>query len=150
MMPADAPETIRRTLDSLLEGFQIIGFDWTYIYVNPAAARHGRRTPRELVGQRMWDVYPGIEQTPLFAVLQRCMTDRTNAVFENLFEYPDGRNRWFELRVQPVQEGICISSADIHERKEAQLAMKRRLEGLESQPVFARLWRSVLGQRAAH
>ena len=69
----------RSTLDSLVEGFQIIGHDWTYLYVNPAAARHGRRSPEELHGRKMWDAYPGIQETPLFAVLKRCMTDRRAA-----------------------------------------------------------------------
>ena len=49
-----------------LEGFQIISRDWRYLYVNPAAARHGRRAPEELFGRRMSEVYPGIDETPLF------------------------------------------------------------------------------------
>ena len=35
-------DAIRVALDCLEEGFQIIGRDWRYVYVNPAAARHGR------------------------------------------------------------------------------------------------------------
>jgi hypothetical protein len=66
-------DPVRRALDCLQEGFQIIGFDWTYVYVNPAAARHGRRPARELIGRPMAAEYPGIERTPLFALLRRCM-----------------------------------------------------------------------------
>ena len=43
-------DPVRRALDCLQEGFQIIGYDWHYVYVNPAAARHGRRPAEELVG----------------------------------------------------------------------------------------------------
>ena len=121
----------RRTLDSLIEGFQIIGHDWTYLYVNPAAARHGGRQPEELHGRAMWEVYPNIEQTPIFAVLKHCMTERTTASVENLFTFPDGTTRWFEIRVNPVPEGICVHSIDIHERKDAEgarAAMERRLQ----------------------
>lgn len=120
----------RRTLDSLLEGFQIVGFDWTYLYVNPAAATHGQRRPEELCGRRMWDVYPDIRQTPVFEVLDRCMTERTSAALENLFTFPDGSTRWFEIRINPVPEGISVHSLDIDERKRAEREreqMERRL-----------------------
>ena len=36
-------ERYRSTLDSLMEGGQLIGFDWRYLYLNAAAERHTRR-----------------------------------------------------------------------------------------------------------
>ena len=142
--PADEHRT-RDALDRLLIGFQIVGFDWRYLYLNPAATRHGRRKqPRELVGRTMMDAYPGIERTPLFRELQRCMAERCVATFENEFTFADGTVRWFELRVEPVPEGICIYSLDIQERKEAALALTRRLTQLESRrSLFDRLMSAV-------
>lgn len=115
-----SPDTdpVRRALDCLSEGFQVIGPDWRYIYVNPAAARHGRRTAEQLAGRRMTEVYPGIEATPLFGLLRQCMDDRSSHVLENQFTFPDGTRRWFELRIQPVPGGICIYSSDIEHRKQ--------------------------------
>jgi PAS domain S-box-containing protein len=123
----------RRTLDNLLEGFQIIGPDWTYLYVNPAAARQGRRPVAELEGRKMHEAYPGIEGTPLFALLERCMRERSATSLENLFTYPDGTSRWFELRVEPVPEGLCVHSVDIQERKDAEDALRRLNAQLEAQ-----------------
>ena len=128
-----AAHPLRSTLDHLLEGFQVIAHDWTYLYVNPAAARHGRRTPEELHGRRMWEAYPGIQDTPLFAVLSRSMRDRTAMTFENQFTFPDQSTRWFELRILPVPEGICVHSIDIHARKEAMTALRRLNEELDTQ-----------------
>jgi PAS domain S-box-containing protein len=141
--PGDA--TLRRALDCLREGFQIIGFDWRYVYVNPAAARHGRRSPAELVGRSMADMYPGIDQTSLFTILRRAMEERTSHIFENLFTFPDGTSRWFELRVQPVPEGICIYSADIDARKRAELARQHDANVIRRTPVGSRL-RSALSR----
>jgi PAS domain S-box-containing protein len=121
----------RETLDSLLEGFQIIDRDWRYVYVNPSAANQGRSTPGQLVGRKMSEAYPGIDETPLFDELRRCMGDRTPGSLENLFTYPDGTQRWFELRIEPVPQGICIHSFDIHERKVAQEALIRLNADLE-------------------
>lgn len=113
-------DPVRIALDCLEEGFQIIGRDWRYVYVNPAAARHGRRDASELIGRPMIEAYPGIEGTPLFDVMQECMEQRTSRVLENHFTFPDGSTQWFELRIRPVPAGICIYSADIENRKRPQ------------------------------
>jgi PAS domain-containing protein len=123
--PSINEDPVRRALDCLQEGFQIIGFDWTYIYLNPAAARHGRRAARELVGRPITEEYPGIETMPVFTALKRCMEHRIPQILENEFIFPDGSRRWFELRVQPVPEGICVYSTDIEHRKRKQLDLRQ-------------------------
>jgi PAS domain S-box-containing protein len=112
-----------KLLDNLLEGCQIIGFDWRYLYINASAARHGQRTKDELLGHTMMAMYPGIETTEMFAQLQQCMQERRAARIENKFIYPDGTTAWFELRIQPIPEGILILSLDITERKQDEHAL---------------------------
>ena len=73
--------------------------------------------PQELIGHSIFEEYPGIDQTPMFAKLRRSMEDRLPQVFETEFTFPDGTTRWFELRVQPAPEGICVYSSDIDQRK---------------------------------
>src|SRR3954470_1909228 len=112
-----AAESRDQSVDLMRAGFQVIGPDWRYRYVNPAAAAHGRRTVQELVGRVMHEVYPGIEKTPLFAALERVMRDRQASGSDTLFTYPGGESRWFEIRIEPVPEGVCVYSLDIHDRK---------------------------------
>lgn len=132
-VPLDLDDhSLRRTLDSLLEGFQVVDHQWIYRYVNPAAAAHGRRTVADLIGQSMTTVYPGIERTPLFELLERCLTLREPQRLENLFMFEDGSERWFELRVEPVPQGICICSVDIHDRKLAEDELRRVNAELEA------------------
>jgi PAS domain S-box-containing protein/putative nucleotidyltransferase with HDIG domain len=107
-------------VDCLLEGLQIIGFDWRYLYVNEAVARHGRTTKEKLLGHTMMEAYPGIEQTHMFSILNKCMKERTSASFENEFTFPDGSQGWYELRMEPVPEGVSILSIEITDRKRAQ------------------------------
>ena len=125
--PVVHEDPIRLALDCLAEGFQIIGPNWSYVYVNPAAARHGRRDASALIGKPMVDAYPGIDRTELFAVMRKCMEQRTSAVVENEFTFPDGSKQWFELRIRPVPAGICIYSADIEHRKRPQPIVRRIL-----------------------
>jgi PAS domain S-box-containing protein len=115
--PSVHEDPVRVALDCLAEGFQVIDINWKYVYVNPAAAKHGRSEVATLMGQVMMDAYPGIDQTPMFEVLRECMERRTSRDIENEFTFPDGSTRWFELRIRPVPVGICIYSADIESRK---------------------------------
>lgn len=110
----------RETLDAMMEGCQTLGLDWRYLYVNEAAARHGRRPPSELLGRTIMEVYPGIESTPIFLELAKSMKDRTPRNLENAFHYGDSDSAWFQLSVQPVPEGLFILSLDITKRKEAE------------------------------
>jgi PAS domain S-box-containing protein len=121
-----------RLLDAMLEGCQLIDFDWRYVYVNEVVAKQGRRTLEELLGHTMMEMYPGIEQTEMFSVLRRCMEDREPRRMQNRFVFPDGSVGWFELSIQPAREGLFILSTDITERKLADeeiSKLNRELEG---------------------
>ncbi len=129
-------ERYRNTLDNMIEGCQIIGFDWRYIYINDAAQRHNRRPKEELLGKRYMDVWPGIENTEVFNKIRLCLTERTSFRMENLFIFPDGTEGWFVLVIQPVNEGVFILSIDITGRKEAEKEKDKLQEQLlQSQKI---------------
>lgn len=109
-------------LDNLIEGCQIIDPQWRYTYLNDAAVAHARRERAELIGRSMMECYPGIESTPLFAVLTTVMEERRASRLENEFRYPDGQPGWFELHIQPCPGGILILSQEITQTK---LALRR-------------------------
>jgi len=112
------------TLDNMLEGAQIIDSEWRYVYLNDAAVRQGRESRESLIGYRMDEVYPGIENTEMYSVLQSCMRDGTSRKMLNEFTYPDGEKSWFELSIQPSQAGLFILSIDITEQKRAEDALR--------------------------
>jgi two-component system, cell cycle sensor histidine kinase and response regulator CckA len=112
-------EIARDVLDSLQEGCQVIGFDWTYLYVNDALVRQGRLQREELMGRTMMECYPGLELQPFFPVLRRSMDSRQPERTEIEFIFPDGTPGWFDLRIVPVPEGICIISLDTTDERQA-------------------------------
>jgi PAS domain S-box-containing protein len=113
----------RPDLDNLLEGFQIIGFDFRYIYINNSAEVHNQRPSAELIGKKYADVWPNIDKTEVYRFIKECLEIRKPHHFDNEFQYPDGSLGWFELRIQPVPEGVLILSID---RTRAKLAEKER------------------------
>jgi PAS domain S-box-containing protein len=121
----------RHTLDSMLEGCQIIDSEWRYVYINAAAERHNRRPNEELLGKVMTDVWPGIENTEVYSAEMRCMNEKIPQYMENEFIFPDGSSGWFEIGIQPLTEGIFILSSDITDRKLAEMDIRRLNADLE-------------------
>jgi PAS domain S-box-containing protein len=132
----DVENRLQTSLDFVIEGCQIIDFDWRYMYVNEAAAKQGRKKKEELLGYSMTQVYPNIEKTEMFSNLRNCMTNRVSHQMDNEFTFPDGSKAWFELHMEPVPEGILILSMDITRNRliEAELVGYRtRLEQVVAQ-----------------
>lgn len=109
---------IRHTLDSLIEGIQVIDFDWHYLYANKAVPELSGISdePR----YTMLEKHPGIETTEVFKALHDCMITRMPERLEIEFVYPDQVQRWFDVSVVAVEEGICIMSLDITAHKAAE------------------------------
>jgi PAS domain S-box-containing protein len=135
----------RDTLDNMLEGCQIVGFDWRYLYVNAAAALQNRRPREDLLGRTMMEVFPGIEGTDVFQRIRLCMEERGTQHKETDFTFPDGHLGWFQVTVLPVPEGIAIFSFDITARKRAEqeilainAGLERRVEERTAELVQAR------------
>jgi len=110
-------ERYRNTLDQMLEGCQIIDFEWKYVYLNQTAEKQNRKPNSDLIGKRYMDIWPGIEDTIVFKKIEEVLHKRVPVHFENEFDFPDGAKGWFDLSIQPVEEGVFILSIDITERK---------------------------------
>lgn len=119
---------LRATLDTMMEGCQIIGFDWKYLYVNEAACRHGRRPRAQLLGHTLMEAYPGLEQTPFFRELDRCMRQRAACGMENEFVFQDGSKALFDICIEPVPEGLLVLSYDVTDRKQAEKLIRQSEE----------------------
>ena len=127
----DSEERYRSTLDGMLEGCQIIGHDWCYLYVNDAAVQQARKTREQLLGHTMMEVSPGLESSEGFSIIRRCMEERIPHRMENESMFPDGNTGWFELLIRPVPEGIFILSLDVTERRQAERDLQRHRQQLE-------------------
>lgn len=121
----------KNTLDTMLEGAQIIGFDWKFLYLNNTAIKQNKYSKDELLGQAIYAKYPRSENFQFFRKLSISMRQRVPQQFEAMVTFPDYTSQWFELSVSPVPEGIFILSIDITERKKAQKQKEDYTQALE-------------------
>lgn len=103
-------------LENMIEGVQLIGYDWKYLYLNKALERQADVKRNDLIGKTMFEVYPGIEKTEMFKNLQNAMINKQRIVFNNEFTFPNGKTDIFELSVQPVNEGLFLLSMIITDK----------------------------------
>ena len=121
----------RNLLDTMLEGAQLISFDWKYLYVNDAFTHHAKYTREELLGFTVMEKFPGIEDAPIYKVYQKCFDERVAIHLINEFVFPDKSVGYFELSFQPVPEGVFILSVDITEKKRAEMELQKLNAELE-------------------
>jgi PAS domain S-box-containing protein len=74
------------------------------------------------------DMWPGIENTEVFKIIEQVLEKRVPVHTENEFIFPDGSLGSFDLSIQPVPEGVFILSIDITERKIAEKARRESEE----------------------
>jgi PAS domain S-box-containing protein len=130
--PLISGKDLSTVLGSMREGLQIVDRGWRYVFLNDAAADHGKRPKDELLGRTMMECYPGISETEMFQALKRAMDEGESASLQNEFKYPDGSKRVFELRIAPCELGVMILSIDVTEGRklEEQLRHAQKMEAV--------------------
>ena len=129
---SEMPERLRETLENLNVGCQILDHQLRYVYMNTSAAMHGRKRKEELLGNKIVDVFPGIEKTELYRRILACLATGSPERMDNEFRYPDGSVGLFELSIQAVPEGVLIASLDVTQERELadRLVQSQKLEAV--------------------
>ena len=104
-------------VDNLLEGCQILDSDWRYVFINKSLEKQIRMNRENIIGKTMMEVYPGIEETPMFSVLMESSADNLQRQIKNMFVFPDKRKAWFDLKIIPMSKFIYIFSLETTEFK---------------------------------
>ncbi len=116
----------KSTLDSSLQGCQIIGADWVYLYLNDVAVRQSRRPREELLGRTMLECWPGFSQTTVYEMLRRCLEERKPFQGETEFAFLDGGTGVFDVHAQPVPEGVFVLSIDVTDRRKSDMKLREQ------------------------
>jgi PAS domain S-box-containing protein len=125
----ESEQRLRRTLDSMQEGYTIMGRDLRYLYVNRAGASQTHLTREQLIGRAPSELYPGFDGSPFDLALRLAVETGEPQRIENEFRHADGEVRYFDLRIQPVPEGLVVLSIDQTDQRRAE----NRRDSLEEQ-----------------
>ncbi|MDQ6860155.1 MAG: ATP-binding protein [Verrucomicrobiota bacterium] len=123
-------------LSSISDAFSAIDRDWRYTYVNERVAEPAGLSKEEMVGRKIWDVFPESVGGEFFELAHRAMETRQPAQAE-FFHKP--WNRWLDTRIYPTKAGIVIFGADITERKEQELLARAAQAKLRESEDLLRL-----------
>jgi len=132
-------QRVTATLESITDGFVTLDRDWRYSFVNAEAAKLMHKSPAELIGKMVWNVFPETVGSTSHRELQRAASDRVTVEYE---EYNPALQRWFTNRAYPTSDGaIAVYFRDITEQKLAEeeraadLAGMSRLQALSTRLV---------------
>jgi PAS domain S-box-containing protein len=121
----EAGEQARTILESITDAFFALDRGWRFTYVNRQAEKALERRKADLLGQSMWDVYPGLSGS----TFERVYRDAGNGIAGSVTAYFPDHERWYEVHAYPAPHGIAVYFRDVTEQRTAQ----ERLREAEAQ-----------------
>ncbi len=121
-------ERYEMLLESITDGVYAINRDWVYTLVNKLAEKLVNMPRDNLLGHKITDVFPGIEQTPFFKTYEDVMNSRIPNRVRDSFNLPNGHIGHYEVSVYPITEGILCIARDITEEVVAEQKLKKSEE----------------------
>lgn len=137
---AAASERLRKTLESITDGFFSLDRDWRFVYLNNEAARLLQQPRAALIGENFWSRFPEAIGTRLERAYRQAMLAQKTVAFE---EYYRPFKTWFEIRAFPSKEGLAVYFQDVSERHQMLLRLQSQKAALrQSRDRLAELVRT--------
>ena len=122
----ESEERYRLLLESITDGIQVTDSEMRYVLVNDKLAHMAQMPKETLLGSKMTDLFPGVEETVFFKTYKQVMETCEPTTTSDQFTFPDGRKAWYEVHVYPAQEGLFVIVTDITEHKRDVQALRER------------------------
>lgn len=122
-----ANEKLARTIDGITDGVAVLDREWRYTFVSERAGAILGHPPEAMLGQCIWDLFPGADDLQFGANFRAAMETQQPRHFEA--HYPPS-DQWFECHCHPATDELSLYFRDVSERRRAEVAtaeLKRRL-----------------------
>jgi len=104
------------------DGFLAVDEEFRFTHINERAEKLLNHSEEELLGRRVWDVFPEAAETPAFDAFHRALETQEQTEYEFFYEPLDF---WVEAHVYPSENGLSVYFQDITERKERERQLEQ-------------------------
>ena len=119
--PQDAK--LVRFLETMPAAFCFLDTDWRFRYVNAEAERLMERHRSEVVGESLWEAFPGLSGSVVEQIYRESLATGRPMTFET--PHRRAPDRWVEARVWPGPDGLALYVLDATDRRDAAEAAHR-------------------------
>ena len=117
----------RALLDDIDEAFVALDWEYRYVHANRVAVRLLRRSPQELLGRTLWELFPRLRDDALGRRFRDAMELGKPSVSEHRSQVS---GEWLEVRIYPTSVGVSVYYREIADRKRADLERETTIEFL--------------------
>ncbi|AFZ20064.1 PAS domain-containing protein [Allocoleopsis franciscana] len=111
-------QQISKILESITDGFFTVDEQWHFTYVNQKAEQILQKNRAELLGQNLWDVFPGTVGSTFEREFHRAINQDVAVTFE---DFHPALGKWFEIHAYPSGDGLSVVCNDITKCKQAEV-----------------------------
>ncbi|MGE5096926.1 MAG: PAS domain-containing protein, partial [Betaproteobacteria bacterium] len=104
-------------LESITDGFIALDREFRFEYVNHEAELILGIARADLIGQSIWDAYPGLKDTDFGRLYRNVMDTRQPGSATGYYE---PHRRWYDVHVYPAPRGVAIYFRNVTEQRRAQ------------------------------
>lgn len=120
----EVSDRLNAALESTNDSIFSVDGDWRFVYLN-GNARRQISGGRQLLGQSLWDAFPGALGTQFEHEYMRAMRDRVPVAFT---EYYAPLKAWFQASGYPSEGGLTVYFRDVTENRKAETALRESEE----------------------
>ena len=110
---------INNILESITDLYYQLDREWRFSDTNRQTLARFGKTREELLGQVIWEVFPGAVESELYPQFHKALAEMVPVHFDLASKIVPGV--WFEAHAYPSKTGLSVYLRDITERKDAEL-----------------------------
>jgi PAS domain S-box-containing protein len=105
---------LRNTLDDISDGFMLLYYDWTCVFLNVNAERLLKVSMRDLRGKNVLQLVPGLAGNKFHKQYERAFNTGQTVRFQ---EFSTFSNKWLSVEATPTPEGLAVYFRDVTEQR---------------------------------
>lgn len=125
-------EKYRTLVERVSDGFIALDKDFRYTYLNRQAGELVHKDPAELIGEKIWDVFPDAIGSETYNSFLRAMEEQVYVCSIDCFPPLD---TWHENHIYPSPEGISVFVRDITEVRRSEQKMRKMEKEIMHQQI---------------